>query len=250
MKKLIFATALIVLLTGGFLFNASAEGVVKGMSANGSTGLISTPTARIGWENSNLGIDVGYKFTGGSHIPMVEISFLRMAEVGVAVDIQGQNNVPVLINGKFQFNKSGNTSFAMGGNLQLINSAVYGQVYVAIGSTGSFFDWPAVTTVVLGTTFPNFLTGFPIDFSMGYEMTVWPSALRDYVHMIVDFANYSYSVQPAGGIGTGRGILNAGLRIDPLKGTKFKLNIDIIGTDLLDANRGYLLGVCFGFSPM
>ncbi len=250
MKKLILSTVVIFLLLGGLSSGLFAQNVVKGLSANGATGLISTPTARIGWENSNLGIDAGYKYTGGSHIPIIEVSFLKMAEVGLAVDIQGQNNIPVLINGKFQFNRSGDTAIAIGGNLQLVNAGTFGQIYMAISGGGSFFDWPATSTIVIGTTFPNFLTGFPIDFSMGYEMSLWPSALRDYVHLIIDFANYAYSVQPAGGIGTGRGILNAGLRIDPLKGTNFKLNIDFIGTDLLDANRGYLLGLTFGFSPM
>ncbi len=244
-----------ILLLTTFNIALFAQSVVKGMSTNGSTGLIVSPTARIGWENATLGIDMGYKFTGASHIPMISVSAFGKAELGLAVDIQpaanAQGATNFLITGKYQFyGGGGDPALALAGNVQVTPNAVAEQVLLVLNTKGSFFDWPASTSMAIGTTFPNFFNNFPIDFSMGFELTVWPSALKDFVHLIIDFANYSYSINPIGSMAVGRGIFNAGIRIGLLKGPKFKLNIDAIGTNLLDANRGFMIGACFGMAVM
>ncbi len=258
MKKIkslsIVLTLLLFLVVSGT--GVFAQSTVKGMSTNGSTGLITSPTARIGWENATLGIDVGYKFTGASHIPMLSLSAFGKAELGLAVDIQpgganagGSNNF--LITGKYQFYGGGsNPALALAGNVQITPNLIAEQILLVLNTKGTFFTWPASTSMAIGTTFPNFFNNFPIDFSMGFELTVWPSALKDFVHLIVDFANYSYSVNPVGSMSVGRGVFNAGIRIGLLNGPKFKLNIDAIGTNLLDANRGFMVGVCFGMAVM
>ncbi len=253
MTKKITTTLFILFLILMPVTGVSAQSVAKGMSANGATGLNSTPTARIGWEQAKLGIDLGYKYTGASHIPMISVSFLGAAEAGITADIQsGAAGAPVsvdfLFTGKYQFFKSGNAALAGGGNLQFVNGATAGQVYLASTNAGQFFDWPANTTIVIGTTFPDFFNNYPIDFSMGFEMSLWPSVFMDLVHLLVDFANYSYSISPAGTISTARGILNAGIRIDPIKVSGFRFNIDLAGTDLLDASRGFMIGASFGFA--
>lgn len=252
MKKitgiLFFVFLSLVLITG-----VSAQSVIKGMSANGSTGLNSTPTARIGWEQTKLGVDIGYKYTGSSHIPAINVSFFQKAEAGFAVDIQTGGagaNADFLLTGKYQFYRSGNAALAAGGNVQFVNGAVAGQIYIVSTNQSDFFSWPANTTMVLGTTFPDFFTGYPIDFSMGFELSLLPSVFMDVVHLLVDFANYSYSIAPAGTISAARGILNAGIRIDPIKNAKFKFNVDLVGTDLLDTSRGFMIGATLGFAPL
>ncbi len=254
MRQLIGFLAFILL----FIISSTgifAQSVVKGMSANGSTGLVTSPTARIGWENTTLGVDVGYKFTGATHIPMVSVSAFGKAELGLAVDIQpaanAQGATNFLITGKYQFyGGGGDPALALAGNVQITPNETAEQVLLVLNTKGSFFDWPASTSMAIGTTFPNFFNNFPIDFSMGFELTVWPSALKDFVHLIIDFANYSYSINPTGSMAVGRGIFNAGIRIGLLTGPKFKLNIDAIGTNLLDANRGFMVGACFGMAIM
>jgi hypothetical protein len=89
---------------------------------------------------------------------------------------------------------------------------------------------------------------FPIDFSMGFELSLFPATFKDYVHWLVDFANYSYSIEPTGANSGARGVFNSGVRIDPLKNANIKFNIDIVGTDLLDG-PGFLIAACFGWSP-
>ncbi len=251
MKTKKFSLSALILLTFLLLTTgAYAQSVVKGMSANSATGLITTPTARIGWELTNLGVDVGYKFTGSSHIPMVTISAFRKAELGFAMDFQ-PGGANYLITGKFQFYGGGsNSALALAGNVQITPLQTVEQLLLVLNTRGNFFEWPASTSMAIGTTFPAFFTSFPIDFSMGFELTLWPSALQDYVHLIIDFANYTYSINPVGSMSVGRGIFNAGLRIDPIKGSKFKLNIDVIGTNLLDAGRGFMVGACFGMAIM
>jgi len=168
------------------------------------------------------------------------------------VDIQtgAATTADFLLTGKYQFYRSGNAALAAGGNVQFVNGAIAGQIYMVSTNQSDFFSWPANTTMVLGTTFPNFFTGFPIDFSMGFELSLLPSVFMDIVHLLVDFANYSYSVAPAGTISAARGILNAGIRINPIQNANFKFNIDLAGTDLLDTSRGFMLGVTFGFAPL
>lgn len=242
------------------VFGLSGQSVVKSSSINGTTGIISTPTARIGWEYSNFGVDVAYAylFSGGthSHVPSINISFLKKAEIGVAVDITpvgGSAVTDILVNGKFQFYREGNSAFAVGGSYQAINSSGnafnhYGQIYLALSYSGNFFTWPANTSIAIGKTFSS-NWDWNIDYSMGFELTLFPEVFKNYVHWISDFGNFSYSAAPVGVNAASRGVFNTGIRIDPIKEGNFKLNFDIVGTDLLDSNRGIMAGICFGWAP-
>ena len=55
MKKIIIILAIFVLASSGL----SAKSF-RSPSMNGSTGLISTPTANTGWENQDFGVDLGF----------------------------------------------------------------------------------------------------------------------------------------------------------------------------------------------
>ena len=41
---------------------STRSGAANGMTLNGSTGLIVVPDARVGWENTQIGLDIGYGF--------------------------------------------------------------------------------------------------------------------------------------------------------------------------------------------
>ena len=90
MNKNVVKTLLIVLMvmTASSL---AAQSSVKGMNTRGVTGVIVTPTARIGWEKSDIGVDGSYSFLykdGMSHIPAVTVSLFRKAEIAMAYDIE------------------------------------------------------------------------------------------------------------------------------------------------------------------
>jgi hypothetical protein len=234
---------------------------LKGMSLNGATGLFSIPTARIGWENSDFGLDLGYHTISenkASHIPAVSISLLKWVEISGAFDIQpGDNQSDIILGAKIQFPIQ-NTALAIGGNFQLINFEqhndegqidIAGQIYIAVTYSGNFFTWPAQTTFVLGSTFMKNYPENNIDFGMGFDMILLPSVLNNLVHWITDFANFSYSVDPFGADHSFRGVLNTGIRIDlsaiPAL-SRFKFVVDIILTDAFDSNRAYSVGLVFG----
>jgi hypothetical protein len=234
---------------------------IKGMSLNGATGLFSIPTARIGWEASNFGIDLGYHAISKNktdHIPAVSISLLKWVEFSGAFDIQpGNNQSDIILGAKIQFPIQ-NTILALGGNFQLINFEqrnnenqidMAWQVYIAVTYSGRFFDWPAETTLVLGKTFWKNYSDSNIDFGMGFDLILLPSILNNLVHWITDFANFSYSVNPFGADHAFRGVLNTGIRIDlsaiPAL-SRLKFAVDILMTDAFDSNRAYSVGLVFG----
>ena len=287
MKKKLFLVMTVLALCAALSFG---QETIKGMSLNGSTGLIATPTAQIGWERSaDIGLDFGYDFVHGkrdnyqaqpgsynTHIPKVAVSLFKKAEIAVAYDSMNQLKNPatdpysILVNGKFQFYKEGSSAVAVGGNLQFlrdiptsINGDNYtaGQLYVAATYSGQFFNWPAATTLVVGKTFANkklYLGSGgghngtqDIDLSMGFELSLLPQYLKNYVQWINDFSNYSYSAgfTPAGSFPLYRGSFNTGVRIDPMKGSQYKFVIDAIATDVLDkGDRAFVLGICFGMA--
>ncbi|MDR2103765.1 MAG: hypothetical protein LBP42_06665 [Treponema sp.] len=281
--KKILALGLFVLVFSAALGAQS----LRGMGLNGATGLYTIPTAWIGWDkNAKVGLDFGYHAVAAdsrfSHIPAVSLSLFRWLEISAALDIQPEYihdyiyNDDLLLGLKVQFPPdliSGGTSLAFGGNFQIHNlkdgdeskpadkkrgsEDTAFQIYGVVSYQGVFFTMPAETTVVLGKTFilqdaPGFdktRESKNIDFGMGFDLALFPKALRNYVHLIIDFSNFAYSVLPYPLDISGRGILNAGIRfnlagIPPLR--KFKFNVDILGADLLDESRAFSFGLVFG----
>ena len=254
--------ALIVAVVGLMMLGNAvyAQTTTKGMAFNGATGLITTPTAQIGWERTaDVGLDFGYHvvFDDGdiSHLPKVTVSLFRKGEAGVAYDTMdgaGDDSGAFLIHGKFQFFKEGVSAAGIGTNIQLLeltgNSYNAVQVYLVGTYGGAFFGLPAATSVVFGKTFSDeFVGDSDIDFSMGFELTLFPELFRGYVHWINDFANYSYSVLPSGNNPRNRGAYNTGIRIAPLGSSQYKFVIDAVLADIFDDNdRAFALGATFG----
>ena len=267
-------------------FAAAETPSLKGQSFSGATGLYSIPTGRIGWEKTaNFGLDFGYRGifndAGNAHIPSFTISLFKWVELSAAFDIQKeimgvskngrlepQDNDDLLLGVKVQL-PTQNQAVAIGTNVQFINlfndtfprNARYNaiQPYLAVTFPGTFFKMPAETTIVFGKTF---YTGDPynnsnIDLGMGFDLLLFPDVFGNLVHLIIDFANFSYSdnawpnrlVQ-----GTGpawyRGIFNTGFRIDMASIpalSKIKFVIDFVFVDLFDdGHRSISVGAVFG----
>ena len=287
MKKIFaaFGFLLFLLLNIPFVM-AQTDSPLMGQSMNGSTGLYSIPSGRIGWEdNGNFGLDLGYRAVinnneGIAHIPALTISLLRWAEISAAFDFQpainydeeNHKNDDLLLGFKVKLpsniNNPKNPAIALGGNIQIINITNDGnfgynafQPYLAITYAGTFFNMNAETTVVFGKTF---YTGGPrnnsdIDFGMGFDLILFPDVFRDTVHWIIDFSNFSYGdnswpnhLVHRTGPAWYRGILNSGFRIDlssfPSLG-KYKFLMDFVFNDLFDAGaRSFTIGTVIGFS--
>jgi len=267
------------------LINIPSVPALNGQSMNGSTGLYSLPSGRIGWETAdNFGLDFGYRAVinndyGIAHIPALTASLFKWVELSAAFDFQPiinlgkeYKNDDLLFGIKLKLptniSNSKNPAVALGGNIQLLNidnedfSYNSYQPYVAITYIGAFFNMTAETTVVFGKTF---YSGGPqnnsnIDFGMGFDLILFPDVFRNAVHWIIDFANFSYSDNswpnhqfyhtPL----WWRGILNTGFRID-LSVTpalsKYKFLVDLVFNDLFDAGaRSFTAGVVFGFSDL
>ena len=274
MKKIRIVTAafFIFIMCIHSLEAQSAGGAsLKGMSLNGSTGLYSIPSGRIGWErSSDFGLDLGYHaiFNDGNitHIPKMSMSFFKWLELSGAFDVQPDKYITYdkgtdFLGGlKIQFPLT-STAIALGGNFQSLNyqnNKMYhynaGQIYVALTYAGHFFDMPAETTVVFGKTIRQYKSDSNIDFGMGFDMVILPKYLDRTVHWITDFANFSYSVEAFGADAWNRGVLNTGLRIDlsviPAL-QKFKFVVDILITDAFDdKSRSFSLGTVFGIPIM
>jgi hypothetical protein len=220
------------LLIAVFIFfglSSAAAQSVRGQSLNGSTGLFSIPTGRIGWESGgSVGIDFGYRAIinndeGIAHVPAVTLSLFNWVEISSAFDIQPhKDNNDLLLGVKIKL-PAKNTAISLGSNFQLINLGnnyndyIAFQPYIAITYSGTFFTMPAETTLVFGKTF---FSGGPrnnsdIDFGMGFDLILFPDVFGNAVHWIIDFANFSYSADAwPPGQAYYRGVLNMGARID------------------------------------
>ncbi|MDR2617877.1 MAG: hypothetical protein LBC62_03295 [Treponema sp.] len=231
---------------------------LKGMSLNGSTGLYSIPSGRIGWERtSDFGLDLGYHAiirNRASHIPKLSVSLFKWVELSGAVDIQpGDHQSDLIAGAKIQFPLT-NTAIALGGNFQSLNvgneyySLNAGQVYLAVTYAGQFFNMPAETTVVLGKTFIKDNIDSNIDFGMGFDLVLLPKVFEKALHWVTDFANFSYSADPFGADFRSRGVLNTGLRVDlsiiPVL-SKFKFVVDVLMADAFDDGRSFSVGTVF-----
>jgi len=259
----------IIALSVPALWAQTSGSSLKGMSLNGSTGLYSIPSGRIGWESSsNLGLDLGYhaiiRDGSATSIPKFSLSFYKLLELSAAFDVQPEGyfspgrGTDFLGGLKVQLplEKFTSTAIALGGNFQglnMENSGAYrynaGQIYAAFTYQGQFFNMPAETTVVVGKTFRQHQSDWNIDYGMGFDLLLFPKVFNHFAHWITDFSNFSYSVEAFGADAWYRGVLNTGVRLDlstiPGLG-KFKFVIDLLVTDAFDDNRAFSVGVVFG----
>jgi hypothetical protein len=275
MKKTIavFCFLFIVLI---FVPSVTAQDSPKlnGQSMNGSTGLFSIPSGRIGWEgDSRLGLDFGYRaiinnHDGIAHIPAVTLSMLNRVELSAAVDFQPMvNNDDLLLGFKIRI-PAGNPGIALGGSFQFLNignennlNYIAYHPYLAITYSGNFLKMNAETTVVLGKTFYSHgpVNNSDINIGMGFDLIILDDVFGDAVHWIIDFANFTYSdnawpnqVAHRTGPAWYRGTLNTGLRIDLAAVpslNKFKFIIDLVFNDLFNSGgRSFTAGAVLGFS--
>jgi hypothetical protein len=234
-------------------------------SIGGPTGLITTPTAQIGWDGNDIAVDGGAHYIspdeGDSTIVYkANVSLFRRLELGAAYDAQkGTDNEDFLVNAKLRFypwDGAGKSALALGGRYMMMNfnsnSNDYKkyQLYLAATYGGDFFGLPAETTIVVGKTFGSKKRNDDkdnIDFSMGFDLDMFPNILKGYVHWISDFGNYSYSYEAVGADAWYRGAFNTGARVAVFKDlNRFKLNIDALILDALDKNRSWSIGVSGG----
>ncbi|MDX9800099.1 MAG: hypothetical protein RBT69_02040 [Spirochaetia bacterium] len=232
---------------------------VKGMTFNGATGLITIPSARIGWEkSSDFGVDLGYHAImddpDTTHISKVSLSMFNIVEAAAAYDSQADSdNSDMLFNAKVQLPLKSSSAVAIGMNYQSLKQydqdETATQIYISTTYPGVFFKMPAETTVVVGKTFGDIAADENIDFGMGFDLLLFPDTFKNIIHWINDFSNFSYSLQAIGADAGYRGAFNTGIRIDMASIpslSKFKFVIDAIVTDALDENRAFALGGTFG----
>ena len=249
--------------TGAFLILLCTAGLpaqtLKGMSLNDSTGLISIPSARIGWEKSaDVGVDIGFHTIlddpDNTNIPKASVSLFKVAEIAFAYDTQADSdNSDMLINGKVKLPIKSSSAVAVGMNYQALKIAAQeetvNQIYLATTYPGDFFKMPAETTVTIGKTFGDIAPDDNIDFGMGFDLLLFPSTFNGLIHWINDFANFSYSFNAIGSNAGYRGSFNTGIRVDlstiPAL-SEYKCVIDAFITDTLDENRAFSIGGSFG----
>jgi hypothetical protein len=285
MKKIIALAVLFAALINVPFIMAQTSEPLRGQSLNGSTGLYSIPSGRVGWETAgNFGLDLGYRAVinndaGVAHIPALTASLFKAVEISAAFDFQpaynrgdDAKNDDLLLGIKFRLptnsGNSRNPSIALGCSFQLINiennNLSYNafQPYVAITYPGAFFKTSAETTIVFGKTF---YSGGPdnnsnIDFGMGFDLILFPDVFKDAVHWIIDFANFGYSDNSWPNYSyhhtsaVWRGILNTGFRINLAaipSLSKIKFLVDFVFNDLFDDGvRSFTIGTIVGFSAM
>ena len=188
----------------------------------------------------------------------MDATLFKMLELGYTYDNQdGKDSNDWMLHGKFRFfgpgnsaiKSSGNSSIAIGGNFQAIEEKKkegnYGQLYLAATYAGTFFTLPSETTIVVGKTFGEDVPHSDIDFSMGFDLDMFPSVLKGYVHWINDFSNYAYQAKPHD-FNNDRGIYSTGARLIVPIMDRFKINVDALLIDLLDNTREFGVTVSAG----
>jgi hypothetical protein len=242
-----------------FISNLPAqESGTLSMSLNGATGLYTVPSGNIGWEGkSKVGIDAGgsYNFFSNNGIAKIGVSLFNWVELSGALDIQPReedtNNIDGIIGAKLRL-PTKRTAISIGGNLQLLNHrdqfSCAGQIYTAATYSGEFFTWPASTSLAIGYTIHE-ENKDNIDFGMGFDLVLFPSVFGRIVHWIIDYSNFSYSIQALGDDAWYRGCLNTGIRLDfsaiPTL-SKFKLVFDLAMLDIFDHERTVSMGLVVG----
>ena len=265
-KRTVLLLLIAVMASAAVFGQATSASAVNGMTFNGSTGLIVVPDARVGWENSKVGVDVGYGFvfTGAEemdHLPRFAVTLFKKFEVSGALhlgDVAGDTELlNFVLGGKFQLYKKSGAALALGGDIEMANddyaAGNSSKLYLAATYGGDFFNMPAVTTATFGWQMAE-NGDFPTSqflYGMGFSMGLFPSTFKDYVYWITDFSNFSYTVFGSRINAGDRGAFNTGVRINPVKGGRFNLVIDVVGVDLLDNNnRGLGATVSGGYSFM
>jgi len=250
-KKLVFVS----LLAG----SAAFADEFNSMSVGGASGMIGTPTAHTSWGGSDLALDVGTHYVdfGGHAVTSPKVGITAFG----ALDLFGafhayDNEYPhdiISLGAKFRFlplktsSKTG-SSMAIGYFMGTFDEFAQHQIYLATSYGSDFFGMPALTTLTFGKSFGDWTADSDIDFSMGFDLDLFPDLFQGYVHWINDFGNYSHvNGFPQSGGAQGRGAYNTGVRIALLKEVKrFKLNLDALVIDALDDGRGYGIGLTFG----
>jgi hypothetical protein len=250
-----------------------ADKSLNAMSLNGATGIYVVPTARIGFADAGMGFNAGYhtniyKPGGGStemnHLVQANLSFLRMIEVSGTFDIQpkvmGPKPNDLILGAKVQL-PFGSVPIALGGNVQYRNLGRDRtdhwafQIYGAVTYQADIFGWPAETSLVVGHTALENVSQSNIDFGMGFDLVVAPKQLGSFFHLLIDYANFSYSAEPWGTDASNRGVLNTGLRVDLSQIPVFSkcvFAVDIFVADAFDdrkaggSGRSLGTGITFG----
>jgi hypothetical protein len=262
-----------LLLAGAFfvLPLAAQEDVLNAMSLNGATGIYVVPTARIASSGPGFGFNAGYHTVifrpgGGdmdlNHLIQANFSFLEMFEVSGTFDFQpketGDDPNDFLTGMKFQLPVAA-IPIAVGSNFQWRNIGRSGdhwafQIYGAVTYSAELFSWPAETTLVVGHTFREEGGDSNIDFGVGFDLIILPKYLRNFLHLLIDYANFSYSDDPWGPDAWNRGVLNTGVRVDlsqiPAL-SKFNFAVDMFVADAFDdkdlgGGRSFGTGITFG----
>jgi hypothetical protein len=247
-----------MVLLGACAITGLAAQNLNAMSLSGITGLYVVPTARLGWEDANLGFNAGY------HMHFVDddledlfqfnMSFAKLFEVAVTYVGQAyDNDDDLIIGGKVRL-PIDNTDIALGLNVYYNNFGglsphLAGQIYGAFTYGAEFFGMPADTTLMIGKTFyEKGEVNSDIDFGMGFDLVIFPKQLNNLIHWIVDFSNYGNIAR----MSPSRGAVNTGLRLDMSQIpalSRFNLAVDFYLTDAFDAyDRNFGIGGMFGVS--
>lgn len=250
MKKILITLMAAVATTSAFGYTS--------LNVAGQTGLIATPTARINGEgNGGTSVTGGYTyFNNGQtfHVPQANIALFDRWEIGGAYNsTEGTNRNDYLVHTKLRFSPwsgRGNSALAIGGSYQSLNSSpstTAGQVYLAATYEAQFFGMEADTSVVVGKTFGTGVRDGDVDFSMGFDLNLFPSVFNGYVRWLNELSNYDFLYLNAPTAAIARGAFNTGLRIPILKHlSSMKFDLTIKMTDALDNERGFGVGAVFG----
>ena len=228
------------------------------LNVAGQTGLIATPTARINSEGQG-----GNAVTGGFtyfnngrtyNVPQVNVALFERWEIGGAYNFtEGTNQNDYLVHTKLRFapwSGRGNSALAIGGSYQSLNSSpstTVGQIYFAATYEAQFFGMEADTSIVVGKTFGTGVRDGDVDFSMGFDLNLFPSVFNGYVRWLNELSNYDFLYLNAPTAAIARGAFNTGLRIPVLKNmTNLRFDITLKMTDALDNERGFGAGAVFG----
>ena len=223
---------------------------IEGTTLSGATGHIVTPSAGMLWPQADFTIASGYSLVASSgktaHIPFIQIGLFDQLELTGTFDAF-DGSYDLLTGVKWRFFDSGTTEAALGFVSQVIDvteDRTYGgQVYAVSTFEGALFDYPAMTSVLIGYTFADPLES-DIDFSVGFDAPLLPSVFADHLRFVFDVGNVSYSMNPSGN-DENRGIVNAGLRVKPVSVTdRLRFSGHVYGLDLLDgADRSFAAGL-------
>lgn len=238
-------------------FTALYAAAFKGPNLGGPSGYWGIPSARTSWEEaSQIGLDAGFHYLseGQAMVPKLNLTLFNRWEIGgMYLGQEGAVDDGYGIHTKFRFlpwSGRSESALAIGYRYNALSennvSLSTHQIYLSATYSGSFFGSRSDTSMVFGKSFGDATRDGDIDFGMGFDTDLFPSIFQGHVHWITDFSNFGFH-HYARAASTGRGIFNTGIRIAVLKAlSKISLDIDILGTDLLDDSRGFGIGATFG----